>query len=84
MPLDRQWIGFDRSVVHRAPDRPGILEIGTTDGEILVVGHGFVREELQKYIEYRDATRVRWKTVRTVEDAKTLRDEHLDRLSEES
>ena len=82
MPLQKRWLPLERATIHRAPDRPGVYEVGADDGEILIVGHGIIRDELKDALAYGDADVVRWETTQTREQASELAEEHLDRLGE--
>ena len=80
MPLAKQWRDLDRSTVARAPDRPGVYELGDADGTVLAIDHGVVRDELKSVLAYGDGERVRWETTHTLDGAADLAADHRDRL----
>ena len=79
MPLSTAWRDLDRATVGRAPDRPGVYELGE-DGTVRSIGHGVLRDELKSALAYDDAAQVRWKSTHTLDEAATLAAEHRDRL----
>lgn len=80
VPLAKQWRDLDRSTVARAPDRPGVFELGDADGTVLAVDHGVLRDELKSALAYGDGRKVRWEPTHTLDRAAELADEHRDRL----
>jgi len=76
MSLRKPWRELDREVVASAPDRYGVYELGTDDGESLGLGIGVLRDELKEALAYGDGERVRW----TVAESR----EHAERLLEEA
>ena len=47
MPLRKPWRDLDRETVAKAPDRPGVYELGDDAGAVRSVGHGVLRDELK-------------------------------------
>jgi len=82
MPLKRPWRDLDRSTVGGAPDRYGVYELADEDGTVLQVGTGVLPDELKTALAYGDATKVRWETTQTREQAEALAEEHRQRLDE--
>ncbi|MFD1645977.1 DUF7508 domain-containing protein [Haloarchaeobius litoreus] len=80
MPLQRRWEPFERRTVGSAPDRLGVYELGDSEGTVVEVGHGVLRDELKDALAYRDAAKVRWTTVQTREQATALAAEHESKL----
>lgn len=80
MPLQKPWRDLDRETVRRAPDRPGVYELGDVDGTVLAVDHGVLRDELKTVLAYGDGERVRYTEAHTVEQARDLAADHRDRL----
>ncbi|UTF52617.1 DUF7508 domain-containing protein [Natronosalvus rutilus] len=79
MPLRKQWRPLERSTVARAPDRPGVYELGDTDGEVRTVDSGVLRDELKTALAYESADRVRWEATHTLEEAENRAAEHRAR-----
>ncbi|ELY55082.1 DUF7508 domain-containing protein [Natronococcus jeotgali] len=80
MPLQKPWRDLDRETVARAPDRPGVYELGDGAGTVLSVDHGVLRDELKTALAYGDGDRVRWTEAHTLDRARELAAEHRDRL----
>ncbi|MCU4926735.1 hypothetical protein OB905_12215 [Halobacteria archaeon AArc-dxtr1] len=80
MPLRKQWRALDRETVARAPDRPGVYELGDGEGVVQSVGSGVLRDELKTALAYDDGEQVRWETAHTRERAAELAAEHRARL----
>ncbi len=80
MPLGKPWRDLDRETVARAPDRPGVYELGDGDGTVLSVDSGILRDELKTALAYGDAEAVRWEEAHTRERAAELATDHRDRL----
>ncbi|WP_435347178.1 DUF7508 domain-containing protein [Haloarchaeobius sp. HRN-SO-5] len=80
MPLRTRWKPFERATLGEVPDRLGVYELGDEDGTVVEVGHGVLRDELKSALSYRDASKVRWTTVQTREQAAELAEEHRGRL----
>ncbi|NKE35037.1 hypothetical protein GWG54_04235 [Natronococcus sp. JC468] len=80
MPLQKPWRDLDRETVARAPDRPGVYELGDEAGTVLSVDHGVLRNELKTALAYGDGDRVRWTEAHTPDRARELAAEHRDRL----
>lgn len=80
MPLQKSWRELDRDAVARAPDRPGVYELGDGSGTVLAVDHGVLRDELKTALAYGDGDRVRWTETHTLEQARELAADHRDRL----
>ncbi|WP_254768623.1 DUF7508 domain-containing protein [Salinilacihabitans rarus] len=80
MPLGKPWRDLDRSTVARAPDRPGVYELGDADGTVLSVDAGVLRDELKTALAYGDGDRVRWEEAHTLARAEELAAEHRERL----
>ena len=80
MPLRTQWCDLDRATAARAPDRPGVYELGDDDGTVRSIGHGVLRDEIKSALAYGDAPAVRWTTTHTLEEAAELAGEHRERL----
>lgn len=81
MPLRIQWRDLNRDAARAAPNRYGIVEYGTADGEILAVETGMLKDELKSAVGYRDADAVRWKETQTKAQAEELAAEHRERLN---
>ncbi len=82
MPLRTQWRDLDRAAARAAPNRYGVVEYGSADGEVLAVETGMLKDELKSAVGYRDADAVRWKETQTREQAEELAAEHRDRLDD--
>ncbi len=80
MPLQKPWRDLERETVARAPDRPGVYELGDESGTVRSIGHGVLRDELKTALAYGDADRVRWTETHTVAQAQDLAAEHRERL----
>ena len=80
MPLQKPWRALERETVARAPDRPGVYELGDDSGTVRSVGHGVLRDELKTALAYGDANRVRWTEAHTLEQARDLAADHRERL----
>lgn len=80
MPLRKPWRDLDRSTVSRAPDRPGVYELGDGSGTILAVDSGVLRDELKTALAYGDGETVRWEEAHTLEAADEQAAEHRARL----
>ncbi|WP_306059148.1 DUF7508 domain-containing protein [Natronococcus wangiae] len=80
MPLRKPWRDLDRNAVARAPDRPGVYELGDGSGTVLSVDHGVLRDELKTALAYGDGERVRWTETHTLDRARELATDHRDRL----
>ncbi|MFC4249385.1 hypothetical protein ACFOZ7_21050 [Natribaculum luteum] len=80
MPLRKQWRDLDRETVARAPDRPGVYELGDGDGTVLAVESGILRDELKTALAYGDGEQVRWEETHTRQQAADLAADHRDRL----
>lgn len=78
MPLAKRWQTLDRATVANAPERWAMYELGT-DGEILEIGVGVLRDELKTALTYSDAEQVRWETCQSRVLAEELADEHRER-----
>jgi hypothetical protein len=79
MPLAERWRDLSRATVGRAPERYGVYEIGT-DGEVLEVGAGVLRDELKDALAYSRGDQVRWEEAPSRERAEELADEHRGRI----
>ncbi len=55
-----------------------MYELGT-DGEILEIGVGVLRDELKTALTYSDAEQVRWETCQSRALAEELAEEHRER-----
>lgn len=82
MPLRSPWKTLDRSTVRTAPDRPGMYELGTADGQIIGIDHGVLRDEAKTAFAYGDAERIRWKETQTLDAAERVAEEHRKRLDD--
>ncbi|OVE85938.1 DUF7508 domain-containing protein [Natronolimnobius baerhuensis] len=80
MPLQKPWRDLERATVSSAPDRPGVYELGDSDGTVLAVGDGILRDELKSALAYGNGDRVRWEETHTREQARELAAEHRERL----
>jgi len=80
VPLSKRWEPLERATVGKAPDRYGLYELGDTDGTVLAVDHGPLRDSLKEALAYGDGERVRWEVTQTRAQAKRLVDEHRARL----
>ncbi|AXR77531.1 DUF7508 domain-containing protein [Natrarchaeobaculum sulfurireducens] len=80
MALQKPWQDLERETVARAPDRPGVYELGDGSGTVLSIEHGVLRDELKTALAYGDADRVRWTETHTLEQARELAAEHRGRL----
>ncbi|WIV67997.1 DUF7508 domain-containing protein [Natrialbaceae archaeon AArc-T1-2] len=80
MPLAKPWRDLDRETVARAPDRPGVYELGDASGTVLAVDSGVLRDELKSALAYGDGERVRWEETHTLEQADDLAASHRERL----
>lgn len=80
MPLTKAWESLNRDTVRSVPDRYGIYELGDEEGTVLSVEAGPLRDELKSVLAYGDATKVRWQTTESVEQAERLVETHRDRL----
>ncbi|WP_227354132.1 DUF7508 domain-containing protein [Haladaptatus salinisoli] len=78
MPLSKRWRSLDRGTVGRAPERWGLYELGS-DGEVLAVDSGVLRDELKTALAYGDAEQVRWEACQSRERAEELAREHRER-----
>lgn len=78
MPLPKRWRSLDRETVGRAPERWGLYELGT-NGEVLEVGSGVLRDELKTALTYSGAEQVRWEACQSREHAEELAREHRER-----
>lgn len=79
MPIRKQWRSLDRSTVGRAPERYGVYELGTEDGDVVGVGAGVLKHELKTALSYGDGTKVRWEETHSEARAEELAAEHRDR-----
>lgn len=82
MPLRKAWEPLNRSTVRGVPDRYGVYELGDTDGTVLAVEHGPLRDELKEALAYGDGERIRWRVCANREEAVTMAEQHRDRLAE--
>ena len=78
MPLAKRWETLDRKTVANTPERWAMYELGT-DGEILEIGVGVLRDELKTALTYSDAEQVRWETCQSRKQAEGLAADHRDR-----
>ncbi len=78
MPLAKRWEALDRKTVANTPERWAMYELGT-DGEILEIGVGVLRDELKTALTYSDAEQVRWEMCQSREQAEGLAADHRDR-----
>lgn len=76
MALRKQWRDLDRSTVGRAPERYGVYELGTSDGTVVAVDWGVLRDELKEALAYGDGEKVRWTVAEHRDHAKELAEEH--------
>lgn len=79
MPLAKRWRSLDREVVGQAPNRYGVVELGT-GGDVDEIRVGVVRDVLKDAVGYAGSEQVRWETAHTREQAEALADEHRERL----
>lgn len=79
MPLSKPWRDLDRNTVSRAPDRPGVYELGDSDGTITAIDAGVLRDELKTALAYGDGDVVRWEETHTLERAQELAETHRER-----
>ncbi len=82
MPLRTQWRDLDRGTARAAPNRYGVVEYGSADGEVLAVETGMLKDELKSAVGYRDADTVRWKATQTKAQAEELAADHRARLDD--
>ena len=82
MPLRTQWRDLDRAAARAAPNRYGVVEYGTTEGEVVAVKAAMLRDELKDAVSYRNADAVRWKATQTRAQAEELAAEHRARLDD--
>lgn len=80
MPLAKPWRDLDRETVARAPDRPGVYELGDAEGTVVAVEAGILRDELKTALAYGDGEQVRWEETHTREQADDLATTHRERL----
>jgi hypothetical protein len=80
MPLAKPWRTLDRSLVGRAPERWGVLELGDSEGAVLEVRAGVLRDELKEALAYGRVAKVRWEDRPSRRGAEELATEHRDRL----
>lgn len=78
MSLRKPWRELDRPTVRSAPDRYGLYELGTGDGDTIGFGTGVLRDELKEVLAYGDAERVRWEVAESADHADRLLTEHAD------
>lgn len=78
MSLRKPWRTLDRSTVGSAPDRYGLYEFGTADGDTIGFGTGVLRDELKEVLAYGDAERVRWELAESADHAERLLADHVD------
>ncbi|WP_132058542.1 DUF7508 domain-containing protein [Halorussus amylolyticus] len=79
MSLPKRWRSLDRKTVAGAPERYGVYELGDSEGEILEVGWGVVRDELKDALAYASGEQVRWEACESKAHAKDLAREHRER-----
>ena len=79
MPLAKPWRTLDRSTIARAPNRPGVYELGDSEGTVLSIDHGVLRDELKNAVAYGDGETVRWETTHTLDAAAELAADHRNR-----
>ena len=82
MPLEKPWRELTRSTVARAPDDPGVYELGS-NGTVLTLEHGIIKADLKSALLYSDATQVRWERTNTPEQAADLYETHRRRLDQD-
>ena len=80
MPLAKPWRDLERSLVGRAPERWGVLELGDADGTVVEVRAGVLRDELKEALAYGRAAKVRWEDRPSRRAAEDLAAEHRERL----
>jgi hypothetical protein len=80
MPLKKAWEPLERATIGKVPDSYGIYELGASDGTVLAVEHGPLRDSLKEALAYGDGEQVRWKRTQTPEQAERLVEEHRNRL----
>ncbi|MFH5799000.1 hypothetical protein [Haladaptatus sp. CMAA 1911] len=78
MPLAKRWQSLDRGTVANAPERWAMYELGT-NGDVLEIGVGVLRDELKTALTYGDAEQVRWETCQSRALAEELAEEHRER-----
>ncbi len=81
MPLRKQWRELDREAARKAPNRYGVIEYGTADGDVLRVETGMLKDEVKSAVGYSDADAVRWKATQTRAQAEDLAAQHRERLN---
>jgi hypothetical protein len=78
MPLAKRWQTLNRAMVANTPERWAMYELGT-DGEVLEIGVGVLRDELKTALTYSDAEQVRWEMCQSRALAEELAEEHRER-----
>ncbi|MFQ3319254.1 MAG: hypothetical protein ACI8UR_000802 [Natronomonas sp.] len=81
MPLRKAWEPLERSTVGKVPDRYGIYELGDSEGNVIGIDHGPLRDHIKEALAYGDGEQVRWKTAQNREHAEQLATEHRERLA---
>jgi hypothetical protein len=81
MPLKTGWRRLDRSTIGSVPDRYGVYELGDSDGTVIAIDHGPLRDELKEALAYGDGDRVRWQTTQNRAEAERLAETHRERLA---
>lgn len=76
MSLKKPWKPLDRRTVASAPDRYGVYELGTDNGESIGVSTGVLADDLREAFAYGDARKVRWIVANSKEHAERLLEEH--------
>jgi hypothetical protein len=80
MPLAKPWKPLERSTIGGVPDSFGVYELGDSEGNVIAVEAGPLRDELKEAIAYGDGARVRWTATQNRSEAERLLGEHRERL----
>lgn len=78
MPLSKRWQPLERATVGAAPERYGVVELGS-DGAVEAVKAGVIRDVLKEALAYGTHEQVRWEPAQHREHAERLAAEHRDR-----
>lgn len=80
MPLRKGWQPLSRTTVGKSPERYGVYELGDSDGNVVEIGSGVLKDELKEALAYGVGEQVRWETAPSLDRAAELATEHRERL----